>query len=406
MMPRFFNKNLIYLDYMASTPVHSKVLKAVNRYHRRSFGNPNSVHSYGVQARQVIDESMQLIGKEFGCPANSLYLTSGATESNALALQGVINHYKIMNPDSTPHVLISAIEHPSVLGLKRLHDQDQIILEIIPVDTDGVVDIKAFGKLLRPETILVSVMMVNSEIGTIQPINEINKVIKRFRKNGIGESGSSYPLLHTDASQALLTQSINLNKLHVDLLTINGHKIYAPIGVGLLYVSPTIKDLIEPLFVSDYEEKYLRPGTASPAAAVAMAEAISLVSKDRSKFVAKCIDLQTDFIKSLESLSGIVNGPTVESGLRVPTNVSVSFSDINHEFLQMQLDAAGIACATRSACLERGGEGSAVLAAITGGQKDSTRNALRFSFGYETTKDQLKRVIIELEKAIKIQINQ
>ena len=390
---------------MASTPVHPDVLKAIHSYHHNNFGNPYSAHSHGVAANKTFLKAMEECARTFSCPQNSLYLTSGATESNAIAIQGVVNT-ALHSGLSRPHVLTSAIEHPSVSGVKKMADQGLIDHDEIPIDGDGIVDLQSLQSLIKPETVLISVMLVNSEIGTIQPINNIAKLIRRYRKqHGLINSDHHYPLLHSDASQAVLTNKINLQKLHVDLLTINGHKVYAPTGSGLLYVNPVIKDLIAPLFVANYEKTYLRPGTASVANAIALSQVLKIVTDKRSKFVLKSGNLFKFFTDELQKLGGVINGSVDIDNKRVPTNISVSFPDVNHEFLQMQLDAAGISCATRSACLERGGEGSDVLDALHQGAgiPITSNQALRFSFGYETTQSELEIVVLEIKQCLQIQ---
>ena len=386
----------IYLDFMASTPVDKEVARVWAMSEEIGFANPSSLHSSGVRSHEIYQKSLKIIATNLKCPPSSLIVTSGATESNAIAIQGVVNYFKKNNPDQIPHIIISTIEHPSISGITKLSDQGIIELSFLPVDKEGIVKVSELRNLLKENTILVSVMFVNSEIGTIQPLNAIKREINRYVKNN---NPINRPVLHTDASQALLTLGIELNKLHVDLLTLNGHKIYAPTGIGILYVNHNIKDHIEPLFISNYEKTYLRPGTIPTALVVALAKAVELASKKRNEFIKKVSLIQSDFINDLQSLGGEING-SITDGKRVPTNVSVTFDRINHQFLQMQLDAVGIYCATRSACLDRGKEGSAVLAALSNSKINA---ALRFSFGYETTKAQLDVVIMELQKALEIQ---
>jgi cysteine desulfurase len=390
----------IYLDYMASTPVAKPVLQAISDYHKNNFGNPHSNHSYGVKARKVFDESLNKIGKILAAPAGSLTATSGATESNAIALQGVIDRAINLGIDK-PHVIISEIEHATVAGIKKLAESEKIELDYITVDNSGIIEYKKLLDLIKPNTILVSVMLVNSEIGTVQPLNELSREIRRWQKKNLSLNNqqSNYPLLHTDASQAFLTQEIKLNQLHVDLLTLNGHKIYAPIGTGLLYIRPTIKGLIQPIFISNYETEFIRPGTSAPANALALATAMSMVEHKRADFVVKAQKLFEYLAQELTLIGGQINGSTVLFEERSPHNISVSFENINHEFLQFQLDAWGISVATRSACLESGGEGSRVLQHLD----TESDQALRISFGYETEKKDLQILVTSLKKAIDIQ---
>ena len=399
---RITNNQTTYLDYMASTPVDNKVWQAMSQYYHSYHGNPYSAHSHGVEVMNQYNQAIDTISEILRCPSNSLYPTSGATESNAIAVQGVIKK-AIKNGIKKPHIIVSAIEHPSVLGVKQLEAEGVIDVDYLPVNSEGVVQSEELANLLRAETVLVSVMLVNSEIGTIQPIDELAKITKKYKKESSGRV--RYPLLHSDASQAMLSLPINLQKLHVDLMTLNGHKLYAPTGIGLLYVSPTVESLVESLFVANYDDSYLRPGTAPVGLVVGLATAMCLIEARRHDFVDQATQLFGQLSDSaIKDLGAVINGSVELGNERVPHNISLTFRGVNHEFLQMQLDAAGISVATRSACLERGGEGSRVLSKISPDEAE-IKSAIRISFGYETTATDINRLVAQLKLALEIQRN-
>lgn len=411
----------IYMDFAASTPVDSAVLRFMNRQYKKAFANTSSNHRLGLEAQKIKHDSLGLIANKLCCPISAIEITSGATESNNLSIQGVvekaIDKFNTVGANFIPHVIISAIEHPSVSSISYYADRNLIHLDTLPVDKGGVVKLEKLKSLIKPETVLISAMMVNSEIGTIQPLNEISKIINKYRRSQskLIKIDQNYPLFHSDASQALLTIPINLQKLHVDLLTISSHKIYGPKGVALLYINPVVKHLIKPIFKSRLENSKMRPGTSAVELIAGFAKAIEIAYSRHDTIYLKLKPLQQRLIAGLEELGGTING-TIKPMERVINNVNVSFNlekKINHEFLQMQLDAAGIMVSTRSACLEAGGEGSEVIQALLADGNVPVRennpnlvnnnSALRFSMGWETTSKQINRVLQEVDRVIKIQ---
>ncbi len=397
MISLFNRKKNIYLDYMASTPTDPRVIAVLEQSIKRDFANAHATHSLGVSAAENLKLSLDDIARQIKSPTSALVVTSGATESNSLAIKGVIDKFVMENPGVLPHIIISNIEHPSVSGLVDLAARELIDLDFLEVDNQGIIKVQELESLLKPQTVLVSVMLVNSEIGTIQPINQVRKVINRWRKQS-NLSEQVYPILHTDASQGMLVRELNVQLLHADLITINPHKFYGPNGIGFLYVNPLVKEYLQPLFLSGYEEVVLRPGTPVPALVQASATALTIVASNREDFNHKAREFFEFLKQELVNRGGVINGAT-DMEKRIPYCLSVSFSNINHEFLQMQLDAKGVYCATKSACLENDIEGSGVLQSL---DSDIT-SALRISFGYETTHENLSTMLQFLDQAISIQ---
>ncbi|MEX0935099.1 MAG: cysteine desulfurase family protein [Candidatus Paceibacterota bacterium] len=374
----------IYLDYASTTPVDSRVLSAMEPYWNEDFFHPRSLHSDGKSVEEVIDEARHVIGHALGMQGYvgevDFVFTSSGTESNTLALRGLLDSFSD-EECAGKRVILSAIEHPSVADIKKYAEKRGMEVVLIPIDAEGIIDISAFKDALNDETLLVSVQLVNSEIGTIQPVRE---VVKETRKM----DGRIY--VHTDASQAWLWQSIDVEKLGVDLLTVDAHKMYGPKGIGGLFIKKDVS--IEPLFLGS--EKSYRSGTPPIPLIIGFREAVEIAEAERGEYSASISRLRDVLIQNIQTQfpQATINGSLEK---RVPGNVSISFPSTNHEFLQMRLDEAGISVATRSACLESGGEGSFVISELPGG---SQREALRVTLGKETTEGEVERFCEVLKK--------
>ena len=355
----------IYLDTAAGTPVDKRVMKAMLPYFSRDFGNPASIHQEGLQAAKAVLEAKNSIAKQLGVHADELIFTSGGTESNHLAFQLSAGGW----------ALVSAIEHPSIL----LSAPNLIKA---PVGESGVIDLEEFKKLLNPDIKLVSVMLVNNEIGTIQPIREIAKIIRHYKKaNQL--TANSYPYLHTDACQATRFLDLFVPRLGVDLLTLNATKIYGPKGVGLLYVRRGI-DLH-------------RSGTENVPGVVGLAKALEITSAEREKETKRLLILRAFFIAELKKISGvIINGISQEQS---PHIINATFPNILAEQMVIELDARGIAVSTGSACIIANHDESYVIMAL-GRSKTEAQRSVRFSFSRDTTKADLKQVIKTINEMI------
>ena len=335
----------IYLDYASLTPVDKKVKKIMNEYMSEDYSNPSALYASAVNAKKALEEAKTKIAKILHAHADEIIFTSGGTEANQLALAG-------------HKTLISTIEHSSIIT------QENTIK--IAVDKNGVIDLEALKKAITPDITLVSVMLVNNEIGTIQSIYDIAKIVRDYRKN----NNSARPLLHTDACQAFIHIPINLEKLGVDMLTLDGHKVYGPRGIGMLYVKRGSPEII-------------RAGTENIAAIMGFAEALEIAEKMREKETTRVAELKNYFIDGLKNIK--INGDQKNS---VPSILNISIPDIDNEFFVLQLDAKGIECSTKSACLKDSDE-SYVMKEIGGDSK----NSVRFSFGRYTTKSDIKKAL-------------
>lgn len=374
----------IYLDHNATTPVDRRVLEKMLPYFYEVYGNAASIdHLHGHKAKQAVDEARQTIAKLLGCRKESeIIFTSGATESNNLALIGAFRRFR----DKGNHIISSAIEHPAVLDTLNYLKSEGAEITLLPVDSNGVVSLEALEKAIKPETILVSIMFANNEIGTIQPIKEIGAVTK---SKGI--------VFHTDAAQAVGHEKINVYDMNVDLLSFSAHKFYGPKGIGGLFVrsySPLIK--LSPISFGGGHEKGMRSGTLNVPGIVGMAEALLLASKEmdqenqRLRAAANCIclELQQRFPEIK------FNGHPQN---RLAHNLSLTIPGVEAKALIHQLKdklsfSAGSACSTVKV------EPSHVLKAI-GLSDDETFQTIRLGLGRST--DDVQQVIDILKNGIK-----
>ena len=411
---RNLNKR-IYLDYASITPIDPRVSKVVEEYSSGMYANPSSWYKEGVLAKKVLDDSRKIVSGFIGAHADEVIFTSGGTESNNIALQGVaktamkyLSSRKFSKKDVVqPHIIISSIEHSSIIETTRyLQDQGCEVTKI-PVDVNGVIDLDILKKSIKPNTILVSIMTVNNEVGTIQPIREISKIIRQARaKFGHTESDTSiyYPLFHTDAAQAGLFQNLNVEQLGVDFLTLDAGKLYGPRGIGALYVRRRLWDdvapteavhklLISPIIFGGGQERGLRSGTENISAIAGFAKALEIIGKERqpevsskisTKEVVRILKLKRFLITGLKKIRKdiLINGVQDVSQVSStsPFILNISIPGIDNEFLVIQLDATGIACSTKSSCLRDEDESYGVEAIGA-----DSANSIRFSFGRWTT---------------------
>ncbi len=298
----------IYLDYAATTPVDPEVIKAMIPYFTTDFGNASSIHSYGRRARQAVDEARKIVAEFLGCESSEVIFTSGGTESDNLAIRGLIASYENTNnttkvlkyeskkQNTKPHIITTQIEHHAVLNtVKNLEKSGMIEATYLKPNSDGIVSVRDIESAIKPNTVLVSVMYVNNEIGTVQPIREIGKLIEKENKSRVQESKSpkekssglpdfrtrdSHIYFHTDAVQAAEYFDMNVQTLHVDLLTFTAHKIYGPKGIGVLYIKKGTP--IKPEQTGGEHEYRKRAGTENVPGIVGIAKAVEIVRKSKS----------------------------------------------------------------------------------------------------------------------------
>lgn len=372
----------IYLDYASATPTDEDVLKEMEPFWVDIFANPKSIHSKGREAKTFIEDARKKIGTILGVQKNEIIFTSGGTESNNLALFGVVAaSRKYIN---NPHIIISAIEHSSIINAAKNLEKHGINVSILPVNKNGIINVKDVENLLTSNTVLVSCMYVNNETGVIEPIHNIGKIIKKYKK----DTGNNYPFFHTDASQAVRFLPVKPHGLGVELMTLDSQKIYGTKGFGALYVSSNVK--IEPLLYGGDQENSLRSGTENVPSAIGFSKALEIATASCKKNNLHLKEIKAFFLQQLKdyNLNFYINGNVSDT---IPGILSISFEKTNGENLVIALDTRGVYVSTASACLGALEDMSHVIFAMTG-DKDKAKNVIRFSFGKETTKNQIKEV--------------
>ncbi len=393
----------IYLDYASYAPRDEKLLSA-NKI--EVLGNASAYHKEGVRAKAQLSVAREKVAKLMGSHTDEIVFTSGGTEGDNIALLGVITNYELQTSNENtkyvrPHIVVSAIEHSAVIEtVKYLEKEGRVEISYIPVEKNGIVDVKVFKELLKENTILVALMYVNNEIGTIQPLAEISKIIRDFKKQKGANPMKlgSYPLLFVDACQAPNYLTINVEKLHPDILVLNGAKIYAGAGAGVLFVRRGTP--IQRIMHGGDQEGGLRSGTENVQAihdlAVALEFSVNEIEKE-----TKRLEILRQYFMSL--LQKTVDECKVESILlgdidnSVPGIVNMAFPAFSSELLVIELDAKGIAVSSKSACKSDSPEESHVIKALGLGIS-SESGSVRFSFGRWTTKSDIEKTIEALRK--------
>ena len=371
----------IYLDYAAATPMRPEVLKAMRPYFSEEFYNPSATYLAGRGARQALGVQRAKIAAVLGARPAEVVFTAGATEANNLAVQGVMRQFP------KGEVLVSAIEHESVLAPAGLFSH-----KLIPVDEQGRIILNKLSNLISDKTVLISVMLVNNEIGTIQPLRDLAGLVKQVN-TARQVKGQKLPLyLHTDAAQAANYLDLHASRLGVDLISLNGGKIYGPKQSGVLYVKAGTR--LQPMIVGGGQEFGLRSGTENLAAAAGLAAALESASARRASESERISKLRTEFEELLTAkipTAHVIGSPKH----RAPHIISLYIEGIDNERLMFELDEKGIECAVGSACSASSDEPSHVLKAL--GLSDAqARSTLRFSLGAFTTADELKKTVQEL----------
>ena len=364
----------IYLDYNATTPVDRAVLEAMLPYFAENFGNASSIHSSGQRGRSAVDAARDSVAALIGAKAAEVVFTSGGTEADNLALLGAV----MASNQARKHVITTAIEHHAVLNAAQALEKQGIDVAYVSVGSDGVVDPQDIRRELRPETILISVMHANNELGTIQPIEEIGRI-----------AAEADVYFHCDAVQSAGKVPLNVNRLGVDLLSVSAHKIYGPKGVGALYVRSGTP--LEPQFHGGHHERDRRPGTENVPGIVGFGKAAELARMNCEIDAARVAVFRDRLEEMLTGLLGSVrvNG---DRSRRTANTTNLAFAGAGGEALVIALDLQGISCATGAACSSGAVEPSHVLLAI-GLSADEARSSLRFSLGRATTSDEVDRAI-------------
>jgi len=395
-------KRSVYLDCAATTPVDPRVLAAMRPYFEQEYGNPSSLYEAGRSAKEALDGARKRVAAVLGCSPDELIFTGSGTESDNMAILGVPRWYRRKSESVSPvisasgtggpahrgHVIISAIEHHAVLNAAEHLRKEGFEVTVLPVDQYGFVSPEAVRAALTPETTLVSVMAANNEIGTIEPIQEIGKAIRDWKREQ-GRKPTEVPFFHTDACQAAGALDLNVQKLGVDLLTINGSKIYGPKGTGVLYARRGVR--LEPLVYGGGQEQRLRSGTENVPGIIGLATALEIANTQREAEGQRLAGLRDRLIAGImERIPKVVlNGHPTE---RLPNNVNVSILDIEGEAVLLYLDAYGIAAATGSACDSESLDPSHVIVAI-GRPYEYAHASIRFTLGRSTTDEDVAYVL-------------
>ncbi|MBI2055365.1 MAG: cysteine desulfurase, partial [Candidatus Sungbacteria bacterium] len=371
----------IYLDYSSATPLDQRVKAAMEPYWSEEYGNPSAIHAKGRAARKAVEEARKTVAAVLHCRAGEIIFTAGATEADNLAILGAAGAFD----DKRGHFITSALEHHAVLKSFNALERRGHSVTILGVSADGIIDPRALEEAIRPETVLISIGYANNEIGAIQPIAEIGKVIKNWRRQQAENSPSHFPLLHSDASPAAGFLDLNVDRLGVDLMTLNSAKIYGPKGVGALFVRRNIE--LAPVTYGGGQEKNIRSGTENVPGIAGLAKALEIAEKERVKESARLVKLRDYFAaRLLKDIPGVLlNGSPAD---RLPNNVNVSIPGIEGEAAVMYLDAKGVYAATGAACASESVDPSHVLLAI-GRNREEALGSIRFSLGRETSREDL-----------------
>lgn len=379
----------IYLDHAATTPVDPDAAFAMQPFLTERFGNPSSIYQLGQEARAALDRSRASVARVLGCSPSEIIFTSGATESDNLALSGVAWRAKFDRPDGpAPHVITTAIEHHAVLDTALWLRQVGFEISFAPCDEFGVVAVDEIERLLRPETCLISVMYANNEVGSIQPIAEIG-VLARERK---------IPF-HTDATQAAGLLPLNVNELGVDLLSLSAHKFYGPKGVGVLYVRKGTSVAWQQH--GGGQESGRRAGTENVAGIAGMAVALEMAESRRAAYLVQCRYLRNRLAEGiLEHIPDVVlDGPEL-GDQRLANNLHVEIRGVQGETVLLSLDMQGVAASAGSACTTGNAAPSHVLLAM-GKSEEQARSSVRFSVGLTNDEDQIDDAIDALADTVR-----
>ena len=371
----------VYLDNSATTYVSDEVLNVMLPYFKGTFGNPSSLHAYGREAQYAVDKARDAVANILGCKAQEIYFTSGGTESNNWAIRGAVASSKF----DKKHIVTTAIEHPAVLDTCKELSKNGVNITYVGVDKSGIVSAEDIKKAVTKNTCLVTVMLANNEIGTIQPIKEIGEFCK---KNGI--------LFHTDAVQAVNSIDLNISSLNVDMLSLSAHKFHGPKGVGVLYIKQGKN--IGKILSGGAQERNKRAGTTNTPAIVGLAKALEIAVAKREEKNTRLKSLRDYFVDRVisEIPNCYLNGCTKK---RLPFNANISFEFVEGESILMLLDLKGIAVSSGSACASNALEPSHVIKAL-GVKEELAHSSIRFTLGTDTVKEELDYTVDVLKESI------
>ena len=371
-------QRFVYADHSATTQMRPEVLQGMMPWMQAGYGNASSIYSIGRRSREGVEKARSAVAKAIGAGSNEVYFTSCGTESDNWAIKGVAEGYR----DKGKHIITSAVEHHAVLHTCQHLEKMGYTVTYLPVDAEGTVLLEALERSLRPDTILVSIMMANNEVGTINPISRIGAMLRR---RGI--------LFHVDAVQAVGSIAIDVKGMNIDLLSISAHKFYGPKGVGALYIRQGVK--LPPFMDGGAQEHGYRAGTENVAGIVGMAEAIKLAVQELPEYTAKCQNLRERLItRVLREIPNVkLNGSRRN---RLCGHTNFSFQGVDGEELLLCLDLAGVAASTGSACTTGEAAPSHVLTAM-GLSPEEAYSSLRLTLGRENTREDVDYIVEQLK---------
>lgn len=370
-----------YMDHSATSPVDPEVLEAMLPYFTTEFGNASTLYKLGREARTAMENARKQVASLIGADSSEIYFTSGGTESDNIAIKGTVSRLK----NKGNHIITSAIEHPAVDETCKYLEKNGYKVTYLPVGEEGIVKVSDVEATITDDTILITIMHANNEIGTIQPIGEIGKLA---RERGIR--------FHTDAVQSVGKIKVNVDDLNVDLLSISSHKLYGPKGIGALYIKKGVR--VDPLLHGGGHERGIRPGTENIPGIVGLGKACQIAEENLDSSIEYITSLRDKLIDGvLESIeASYINGHRTK---RLPNNANFRFSSIEGESLVLQLDAKGIAASTGSACSSKKLEASHVLMAI-GLEEVDAHGSLRISLGKENTEEDIDYTITAIKEVV------
>jgi cysteine desulfurase len=382
----------IYCDHASGTAIVPEVFNAMNPYFTESFHNPGSIYKEGVAASQMIEESRKEVAEALRARPSEIVFTDGGTEANNMAILGTVRKFQKDHPEKTAHIVTTKIEHASVIEVCKILETEGVLVTYLSVDENGFLDIKELKESLGANTVLISIGYVNGEIGTIQDIKSVMKIVRHHRKH----NQTSYPVIHTDAIQAAnYVTEIGVLQLGVDLMTINASKIYGPKKIGVLFVKTGV--VIQPIIYGGNQEGGMRSGTENVPYIIGMARSLTLARKLQPSELLRLQELQKYIKERLRHLFPeiIVNAENAET---IPNIINLTFPRISHEELVIRLDAKGIMASVKSACKAGEGGDSHVIKAIS--HSDRPTGSIRFSFGRTTKRKDVEYVLTELQKIV------
>lgn len=382
------NQNLIYLDHASTTYIRDEVYGVMNPYLTNNFGNPSSIYTIAQQSRTAIDQSREKIAKVLNCRPSEIIFTSGGTESDNSSIYSTA----IAQMSVGKHIITSSIEHHAVLNAcEFLEENFDFTISYLPVNNQGVINLESLKSQLTPKTTLVSIMLANNEIGTIQPIHEITKIIRDYAENN-----NTTIMIHTDAVQAPGYMNLDVKDLDVDLLSLSSHKFYGPKGCGILYVKRGTP--FTPITVGGNQERQRRAGTENVSGIVGTAKALELAELERNEITKKTIKLRDKLILGiLNNIENVtLNGDPTQ---RLANNAHFSFHDIEGESILLSLDLENIAASSGSACTSASLEPSHVLKSI-GLTDEIAQSSVRMTLGKNTNEKEIDFVLETLSKIV------